>query len=78
MMQLDHLKKTQRRIQDKRARLMSQVPGNFDMLEVICARYRMPQDLIRRIGNFTADHIGLINENRWITSSRFRWRRSSR
>jgi hypothetical protein len=64
-MQLHHLEKTQHGIQDKRARLESHGSGEFETIEAIRARYRMPRELIRRIGNFTAEHIVLINENPW-------------
>jgi hypothetical protein len=52
MIQLDHLEKPQRRVQDKSTRLESQAPGDFDTLGAIGTRYRMPQDLAWRIGNF--------------------------
>jgi hypothetical protein len=64
-MQLDHLEKTQRRNQDKQARLESLGSGDFDPVDAIRARYRMPQDLIRRIGNFTAEHVALMSDNPW-------------
>jgi hypothetical protein len=54
MIQLDHLEKPQRCVQDKRTRLESQAPGDFDTLDAIRARHRIPQDLIWQIGNFTS------------------------
>jgi hypothetical protein len=56
MIQLAHLEKPQHRVKDKRTRIESQVPGDFDTLDAISARYRMPQDLIWRIWNSRQPH----------------------
>jgi hypothetical protein len=64
-MQLAHLQQRQQGIRDKRARLEPGEWGGFESMRDIRPRYRMPQALIRRMGDFTAEHVELINQDPW-------------